>query len=127
MPDSTSGGYDTELGDDERFMELPKEKNSAPVFSTNMTERRHRRPDTAPVEGPMAERVGFEPTVPVRAQRFSRPSQSTTLAPLRRGICEQPRTVKSEGAGRRARASNAIHRVTQASGALSACAAQNSH
>ena len=31
----------------------------------------------------MAERVGFEPTVPVKAQRFSRPSQSTTLAPLR--------------------------------------------
>ena len=32
----------------------------------------------------MAERVGFEPTVPVKAQRFSRPSQSTTLAPLRK-------------------------------------------
>ena len=30
-----------------------------------------------------AERVGFEPTVPVRAQRFSRPPDSTTLAPLR--------------------------------------------
>src|SRR4029453_16765862 len=33
----------------------------------------------------MAERVGFEPTVPGRAQRFSRPPDSTTLAPLRRG------------------------------------------
>ncbi len=32
----------------------------------------------------MAERVGFEPTVRLPAQRFSRPSQSTTLAPLRR-------------------------------------------
>ena len=32
----------------------------------------------------MAERVGFEPTVPLRAQRFSRPSRSATLAPLRR-------------------------------------------
>ena len=31
----------------------------------------------------MAERVGFEPTVPLRAQRFSRPSRSATLAPLR--------------------------------------------
>ena len=31
----------------------------------------------------MAERVGFEPTVRSRAQRFSRPPRSTTLAPLR--------------------------------------------
>ena len=31
----------------------------------------------------LAERVGFEPTVPVRVQRFSRPPDSTTLAPLR--------------------------------------------
>ena len=31
----------------------------------------------------MAERVGFEPTVPVRVQQFSRLSNSTTLAPLR--------------------------------------------
>ena len=31
----------------------------------------------------VAERVGFEPTVPVKAQRFSRPPDSTTLAPLR--------------------------------------------
>ena len=31
----------------------------------------------------MAERVGFEPTVRSRAQRFSRPPHSTTLAPLR--------------------------------------------
>ena len=30
-----------------------------------------------------AERVGFEPTVRLRAQRFSRPPDSTTLAPLR--------------------------------------------
>src|SRR6476660_3020105 len=30
----------------------------------------------------MAERVGFEPTEPFRAQRFSRPPDSTTLAPL---------------------------------------------
>jgi hypothetical protein len=34
----------------------------------------------------MAEGVGFEPTVRFHAQRFSRPSQSTTLPPLRVGI-----------------------------------------
>ena len=33
----------------------------------------------------VAERVGFEPTVSLHPQRFSRPSRSTTLAPLRRG------------------------------------------
>ena len=31
----------------------------------------------------MAERVGFEPTVPVKVQQFSRLPDSTTLAPLR--------------------------------------------
>ena len=31
----------------------------------------------------LAERVGFEPTDPVKDQRFSRPPRSTTLAPLR--------------------------------------------
>jgi hypothetical protein len=31
----------------------------------------------------VAERVGFEPTVPVRVQQFSRLPDSTTLAPLR--------------------------------------------
>ena len=31
----------------------------------------------------MAERVGFEPTVPVKAQQFSRLPDSTALAPLR--------------------------------------------
>src|SRR6267378_5806887 len=46
------------------------------------------RPDTAPsspanLRHEMAERVGFEPTVRLHAQRFSRPSRSTTLAPLR--------------------------------------------
>ena len=33
--------------------------------------------------GVLAERVGFEPTVRLHAQRFSRPPDSTTLAPLR--------------------------------------------
>jgi hypothetical protein len=31
----------------------------------------------------LAERVGFEPTVRLHAQRFSRPPRSATLAPLR--------------------------------------------
>jgi hypothetical protein len=35
--------------------------------------------------GRMAEGVGFEPTVRFHAQRFSRPSQSTTLPPLHKG------------------------------------------
>src|SRR5687767_11794699 len=37
----------------------------------------------------MAERVGFEPTVPFRVQRFSRPSRSTTPAPLLRTACKE--------------------------------------
>ena len=39
------------------------------------------RPDTWSVAAP-AERVGFEPTVRLHAQRFSRPPRSTALAPL---------------------------------------------
>ncbi len=31
----------------------------------------------------MADREGFEPPEPLRAQRFSRPPQSTTLPPVR--------------------------------------------
>ena len=41
------------------------------------------RPPPEPEGRRMAERVGFEPTVRLHAQRFSRPSRSTTLAPLR--------------------------------------------
>jgi hypothetical protein len=36
-----------------------------------------------PLSNILAERVGFEPTVRLPVQRFSRPSHSTTLAPLR--------------------------------------------
>ena len=36
----------------------------------------------------LAERVGFEPTVAFRLQRFSRPPPSTTRPPLRHGRCE---------------------------------------
>ncbi len=35
------------------------------------------------MEVDLAEAVGFEPTVPVKVQRFSRPPQSTTLPRLR--------------------------------------------
>ncbi len=34
----------------------------------------------------MAERVGFEPTEPVKVQQFSRLPDSTTLAPLHRSL-----------------------------------------
>ncbi len=34
----------------------------------------------------LAERVGFEPTVPVRARRFSRPLPSTARSPLHNGM-----------------------------------------
>src|SRR5688572_13767780 len=49
-----------------------------------------------PTDGVVAERVGFEPTVPLQVQRFSRPPRSTTLAPLRtkgRGLLESGRTI----------------------------------
>ena len=41
----------------------------------------------------LAERVGFEPTVPLRVLRFSRPVHSTTLPPLRKpdGNAKVPR------------------------------------
>ena len=53
----------------------------------------------------MAERVRFELTVPVKVQRFSRPSRSTTLAPLRgrRGIAfETPKASSPDGFPKRA-------------------------
>ena len=34
----------------------------------------------------LAVRVGFEPTEPVKVQRFSRPPDSTTLAPHRKWL-----------------------------------------
>ncbi len=37
----------------------------------------------------MAERVGFEPTVPAKVQQFSRLPDSTTLAPLRKAKGER--------------------------------------
>ncbi len=40
-------------------------------------------PSTLVIGHHYAERKGFEPLVPARVQRFSRPPQSTTLASLR--------------------------------------------
>ena len=45
-----------------------------------------------------ADRVGFEPTLPRRANRFSRPAHSTALPPVRRSskaiVVPRPPTVK---------------------------------
>ena len=48
----------------------------------------------------MAERVGFEPTVPVRVQQFSRLPDSTTLAPLRMRISNTKRLDKKISSSR---------------------------
>ena len=42
-----------------------------------------RVPPVTRKSGHLAVRVGFEPTEPVKVQRFSRPPDSTTLAPHR--------------------------------------------
>src|ERR1700688_2359427 len=52
------------------------------------------------LEGKLAEGVGFEPTVPLRVQRFSRPPRSTTLAPLRLGDESASARVGRTRAGR---------------------------
>ena len=44
----------------------------------------------------LAEREGFEPSVPAKAQRFSRPPRSTTPAPLRKGAESRPGSTKRE-------------------------------
>ena len=45
----------------------------------------------------LAEREGFEPSVPAKAQRFSRPPRSTTPAPLRgRDLISVPGSTKRE-------------------------------
>ena len=49
--------------------------------TSSFGEARHRLPAAA---NPLAERQGFEPWVPVKAQRFSRPPRSTAPAPLHR-------------------------------------------
>jgi hypothetical protein len=46
-----------------------------------------------PEEDIMAVRVGFEPTEPVKVQRFSRPPDSTALAPHRFRILPFPNNL----------------------------------
>src|SRR5262249_4613226 len=53
-----------------------KEKGKRSSFSTILLV------PLPPCLSSLAERVGFEPTVPVRVERFSRPPDSATLAPL---------------------------------------------
>tara|TARA_B100002003_G_scaffold236179_1_gene251885 strand:- start:153 stop:1913 length:1761 start_codon:yes stop_codon:yes gene_type:complete len=63
--------------------------------------------DLADPEGQVAEGVGFEPTGPLRAQRFSRPPHSTALPPFRWGLGSRSRRARPEsgvtdrGEGRR--------------------------
>ena len=53
----------------------------------------------------MAVRVGFEPTEPVKVQRFSRPPDSTALAPHRasfnlsdfKGTCKNRPMIRQRG------------------------------
>ena len=45
----------------------------------------------------MAEREGFEPSVGLRPQRFSRPSRSTTPAPLRKACGRHREPAHGDG------------------------------
>src|SRR3954451_20501802 len=53
-------------------------------FSVGIPRHSHQPADKAAYLMELAEGVRFELTVRLRVQRFSRPSQSATLAPLRR-------------------------------------------
>jgi hypothetical protein len=55
------------------------------------------------MEGCLAERVGFEPTLPLPVNRISSAAHSTTLPPLREALrASKGRMV--EGGGRQSRA-----------------------
>ena len=68
-------------------------RNGTQPLTLRAKARRPARPPTGcimqtgafarPRSADMADRVGFEPTEPLQAQRFSRPPRSTTPAPLR--------------------------------------------
>ena len=66
----------------ERWRFTPMQKPWASAWATKL--RSESTSDLNDLKKHVAERVGFEPTVPVKAQRFSRPSRSTTPAPLQR-------------------------------------------
>ena len=57
-------------------------KTGTPTLGTRQKERRatQKRPQVVDLQPLSAERQGFEPWVPVRVQRFSRPSRSTAPA-----------------------------------------------
>jgi hypothetical protein len=64
---------------------FPVAVGSNHVFIGTQTQRAPKK-TRGPLRLGMAERVGFEPTVRSRVQRFSRPPRSTTPAPLQRSI-----------------------------------------
>ena len=55
----------------------------SPDYEQSVTDCANRANMSGPDTGRMAVRVGFEPTEPVKVQRFSRPPDSTALAPHR--------------------------------------------
>jgi hypothetical protein len=69
-----------------------------------------------PVKGPvfMAERVGFEPTVPLRVRRISSAVLSTTQPPLRRGRTSPRRAVREVETARNVNATRAPHKTGSA-------------
>ena len=83
-------GVPTPCGPEREGFEPPGPRSGPTVFKTASFDHSVISPSeiTGPPRGPtrrnrLAERVGFEPTEPLRAQRFSRPSDSTALASLR--------------------------------------------
>ena len=58
----------------------PRNWSGSPAECLDQTQCDHRR-NATPHPRCLAVRVGFEPTEPVKVQRFSRPPDSTTLAP----------------------------------------------
>ena len=63
--------------------------------------------------------MGFEPTVPAKAQRFSRPPRSTTLAPLRSAVRPEPPTQARVIVGAQHRVQGGQHTTAQGRGPAS--------
>ena len=64
-----------------RFFDTHRSQRTGGVLSLRAVARKRPRANRWVSKNP-SERVGFEPTVPLRVQRFSRPSLSATQAPL---------------------------------------------
>ena len=60
----------------------------------------------------LAERQGFEPWVPVWAQRFSRPPRSTAPAPLRNKFRKKSQIKKSGEGGIRTHGTTGVHTIS---------------